>query len=201
MLRSLVADRPKQWDLALSQAEFAFNSMVNMSTKRAPFAIVYTKPPNHTTDLLKLPSHSSKSVEALADKITTTLEDVKLKLTEANAKYKIHADEHRREKVFHEGELVMIHLNKSRFPIGEYHKLQAKNFGPFRVKQRINDNSYIIDLPTGWNISSTFNVSDLYEYYPPDGITEAADHSRSSSFQEGETDAVAPSSSVIGPHI
>ena len=32
MLRSLVADRPKQWDLALSQAKFAFNSMVNRST-------------------------------------------------------------------------------------------------------------------------------------------------------------------------
>ena len=145
----------------------------------------------HYTDLLKLPSHSSKSAEALADRITSTLEDVKLKLTEANAKYKASADEHRREKVFKEGELVMVHLTKSRFPAGEFHKLQAKKFGPFRIQPRINDNAYILDLPSNWNISSTFNVSDLYEYHPPDGVL---DNSRTSSFQEGEADAGASTS-------
>ena len=139
----------------------------------------------YCTDLLKLPSHSSKSAEALADRITSTLEDVKLKLTEANAKYKASADEHRREKVFKEGELVMVHLTKSRFPAGEFHKLQAKKLGPFRIQQRINDNAYMLDLPSNWNISSTFNVSDLYEYHPPDGVPN---NSRMSFFQEGEAD-------------
>ena len=35
-LRSVVGDNPKQWDVALPQVEFAFNSMVNRSTGKAP---------------------------------------------------------------------------------------------------------------------------------------------------------------------
>lgn len=123
MLRILVAERPKQWDLALPQAEFAFNSMMNQSTRCAPLAIVYTKPLNHTTDLLKLPSPTNKSVEVFVDRITSALSNAQLKLIEANAKYKARVDEHCREKVFQEGELVIVHLKKSRFPVGEYNKL------------------------------------------------------------------------------
>lgn len=42
MLRSLADDKPKQWDAVVSEAEFAYNSMVNRSTRLAHFSIVYT---------------------------------------------------------------------------------------------------------------------------------------------------------------
>lgn len=37
MIRSIVGDKPKTWDLTLEQAKFAFNSTVNQPTGFAPF--------------------------------------------------------------------------------------------------------------------------------------------------------------------
>ena len=41
MLRSLVYEHPKQWDLALAQARFTYNVSLNRSTCMSPFQLVY----------------------------------------------------------------------------------------------------------------------------------------------------------------
>jgi hypothetical protein len=43
----------------------------------------------------------------------------------------------------------------------------------------------VVDLPENLAISSTFNVADIFEYFPPE---ESVPNSRTSCFQEGETD-------------
>ena len=40
-------------------------------------------------------------------------------------------------------------------------KLHPRGDGPFQVLERINDNAYKLDLTGEYNISATFNVSDL----------------------------------------
>nr|GEZ10697.1 retrovirus-related Pol polyprotein from transposon 17.6 [Tanacetum cinerariifolium] len=88
--------------------------------------------------------------------------------------------------VYKEGDLVWIHVRKERFPTGRYGKLQARADGPFWVLKRINDNAYKIELPGHYNVSATFNVTDLSPY---EGDSDDGLQSGVSLFQDGEDDA------------
>ena len=79
----------------------------------------------------------------------------------------------------------MVYLRKGRLPIGTSGKLRNKKYDPCKILQKINNNAYIVDLPEDLAISSTFNVADIFEYFPP---KNSELNSRTSSFQEQETD-------------
>ena len=72
----------------------------------------------------------------------------------------------KKEMIFEEGDLVWIHLSKDRFPKERDSKLKPRGDGPFKVLKRINNNTYIIDIPTSkYLASNTFNVKDLSPYH------------------------------------
>jgi hypothetical protein len=52
-------------------------------------------------------------------------------------------------------------MRKERFPAKRRSKLLPRGDGPFQVLKRINDNAYKLDLPGEYNVSATFNVTDL----------------------------------------
>ena len=60
-------------------------------------------------------------------------------------------------------------------------KLHPRGNGPFQVLERINDNAYKLDLPGEYNISATFNVSDLSPF-------DVGDDSRTNPFEERGND-------------
>jgi hypothetical protein len=69
-------------------------------------------------------------------------------------------------RIFEEGDLVWIHLSKDRFPHERNSKLKPRSDGPYKVLKRINDNAYIIDIPTSkYLMSNTFNIKDLSPFH------------------------------------
>lgn len=165
LLRSLSAKKPKQWDVTLPQAEFAYNSVVNRSTGRSPFEIIYGKSPRHYLDMAPAADPPHKKAEDFTTSMVKIHEEVSRKLEESNDKYQQAANLHRRSKVFKEGDLVWVFLKKERFPQGSYNKLKEKKIGPCRVLHKINDNAYKIDLPPNIQTHPTFNIKDLTEYF------------------------------------
>ena len=72
-------------------------------------------------------------------------------------------------------------MRKERFLARRWSKLHPRGDGPFQVLERINDNAYKLDLPSEYNISATFNVSDLSPF-------DVGDDLRTNPFEEREND-------------
>ncbi|KAH9667915.1 Endonuclease [Citrus sinensis] len=179
-IRSYVGKNMRQWDLILPQIEFAYNHSIHQTTGSSPFEVVYGKNPISPLDLAPLLTDHQFSGEAeeCSKSIKKMHEQVRDRILKQNEKYKKSTDKHRRHAKFQEGDLVWVHLRKDRFPPRKFAKLRPRADGPFKVLQRIGDNAYKIELPDGYGVSSTFNMSDLSPYHE-----ENDQNSRSNFFQ------------------
>lgn len=68
-------------------------------------------------------------------------------------------------------------FRKERFPKQRQSKLDPCGDGPFQILEKINDNTYKLDLPVKHKVSSTFNVFDL-------SPSDAGLNSRKNPFEE-----------------
>nr|TKS07558.1 hypothetical protein D5086_0000111960 [Populus alba] len=121
--------------------------MLNRSTGKTPFQIVYCQPPRHALDLAPLPKLPGMSITAehMADRIKAIQEEVQTNLEESNARYKAAADRRRRTKIFQKindnAYVVDLPADMTIYPtfnvadISEYHPLDeylisiTNNFG------------------------------------------------------------------------
>ncbi|GKV11007.1 hypothetical protein SLEP1_g22296 [Rubroshorea leprosula] len=78
-------------------------------------------------------------------------------------------------------EVVKQLHDRERFPAQRRSKLQPRGDGPFQVIARINDNAYKLELPGEYNVSATFNISDLSPF-------DVGDDLRTNPFEERGND-------------
>ena len=165
----------------LAQAEFTYNYSPNRSRCMSPFQIVYAMHPRGVYELRDLGKQEKRSVEGedFAVSMHGLQETIKKRLHESVEKYKQRTYLKRREVNFQNGDLVMAYLKKQRFPKGTYNKLKLKKIGRCKVLRKFSANAYEIELPSDLQISSIFNVSDLYRFInagiQPYGVTSDRD--------------------------
>ena len=59
LLRTLVGKHTKSWDLKLAATEFAYNAIMNKTTRKSPHEIVYNFRPKQPINLIPMSDHSS----------------------------------------------------------------------------------------------------------------------------------------------
>ena len=150
LLRLLVKKNLKGWEECIPHAEFAYNRARHSTTGKSPFMIVYGFEPSTTLDLLPLPLHErvNMDMEKRAEQMKKLHQETRATIEQQVTRQADKINMKKKERIFEEGDLVWIHLSKERFPQETNSKLKPRGDGPFRVLKRINNNAYIIDIPT-----------------------------------------------------
>ncbi|GKF44266.1 RNA-directed DNA polymerase [Tanacetum coccineum] len=94
LLRSLIRDNTKQWDLILPHTEFAYNRSVNRTTGKSPFKVVYGRNPITPLDLVPVPDvgQFSKEWADQFEQIKETHRSIQEQIIWHNKQSKEHAD-------------------------------------------------------------------------------------------------------------
>ncbi|KAK1581185.1 hypothetical protein Q3G72_003854 [Acer saccharum] len=163
LLRAIIQKNLKTWEDCLPHVEFAYNRSVHSATHYSPFEIVYGFNPLTPLDLIPLPvnEHVNLDGKKMADFVKQLHETTRQNIERRTEQYATQANKGLKKVVFEPGDWVWLYMRKEWFPVQRRSKLLPKGDGPFQVLERINDNAYKLDLPGEYNVSASFNVSDL----------------------------------------
>ena len=168
LFRSSVVDDVRMRDRVRPRTEFAHDSSVSRTSGHPPSEIAYGQIPRRPLDLTPIDPHTRVSAEGIsfARYMSDMHHDIHSRIVSQNEKYKANADVGRRSVSFSEGELVMVRLRPERNLLRVAAKLYARSAGPFPIVRVIDENAYVVGIPSDWGMSSTFNVCDLVRYLP-----------------------------------
>ncbi|KAH0720178.1 hypothetical protein KY284_005208 [Solanum tuberosum] len=148
ILRAVLKGKLTSWEHYLLIVEFSYNRTFHSSTGKIPFEIVYGFNPLIPLDLLPLPTNdfANRDGEKKADMMKKIHEQTRLAIEKKNKEVALRRNKGRKYVVFKPGDLVWVHMRKERFPSKRKTKLDPRGSGPYKVLERIGDNSYKLDL-------------------------------------------------------
>jgi len=135
--------------------------------EKSPHEIVYSFRLRQLIDLISIYDHirASDSVLSFASHVHDLHKKVMNKIA---PNYKLRANVRKRFKIFNVGDYVNVWIRLEWFSPGTIKKLHTRSAGSFQIIKKLNDNTYVIDLPQDFDISSIFNIKDLVNYKGPD---------------------------------
>ena len=114
MLRQYVSPNLDDWDEHLALCEFAVNSAFHKAIKASPFQLLYGKNPRTPTSVAPPASvvrderTGKANVAKTLARASEAVQHARRCMTQAQQRYKAHADMHRRDQKFQPGERVLI---------------------------------------------------------------------------------------------
>jgi hypothetical protein len=166
MLRAVLKKNLKMWEEYLLHVEFAYNRAVHSTTKVSPFEVVYGINLRVPIDILPLPTSERTNHDAKerADFILKLHEKTKENIEKMNERYRTAGSKGRKEVKLEPGDLVWLHLRKDHFSKLRKSKLMPRADGPFKILEKVNDNTYKLMLPPDFGVSHIFNIAYLTPY-------------------------------------
>jgi hypothetical protein len=177
----LIKKNIKEWEDCLPIAEYAYNRASHSTTGKSPFEVVYGFNPLSPLDILPLPLQERVNMDASAraSYIKKMHEDTRRTIERQVERVTAKRNTNKHPMVFKPGDLVWLHLRKDRFPTERKSKLLPRADGPFKVVERYNNNAYKIDIPRDkYNVSDTFNVTDLSPFHGDEDLDPRTDLSQ-----------------------
>ena len=171
LLRGYCSKHPKLWDKHLCYVQHAYNRAKHFSTQRSPFETCFGFIPRSPLDFV-FGKDTTVDGHSDVDKATRSIEQiqeihqaVQEQLEKSQAKYKARHDKHRMGHSFQVGDQVWLYISKDKMQ-GEGKKLKPIRYGPFKILEKIGENSFRLDLPAYMHIYSVVNVDCLILFEP-----------------------------------
>lgn len=180
------------WDYLLPMAEFAYNNAYQASIDSSPFYANYGYHPRidyFLPQLSRYKNGAQKEGREFVEDQMRVLRRIRDTLSVTQDAMATAANRHRRSLTYEVGDQVLVARrffdNTKSDTQMKFHPLFV---GPFRVKAKVNDNAYQLDLPSDWRSpkrpTQVFNITSLkpfreldpdFERIPPhtvEGITQ-----------------------------
>jgi hypothetical protein len=174
MLRHYVSPTHNDWDKWLPLLQFATNNSWQESIQSTPFFLNTGAHPANPSITPLHPNWSVPGAANLAKEVRTAIARARKCMLAAQHRQKWYADQHRRDVIFHPGDLVLLQAKNFRFTAPGKKKLFPKYVGPFTVTKMIGEAAVELQFPTdgNWNrLHNVYHVSLLRKYIPRPGDT------------------------------
>ena len=163
--------RQDDWEEWLEIAKFSHNNHTNASTRQTPFFINYGQHPWTGDPTWK--ETRLEAVEQFTSKMKETHNQATQAIKEVAQNMKNTHDNHARSAAnYKEGDQVYLEVTNIQTDRPSQ-KLDDWHYGPFKVKHKVGQAAYELDLPEKWKgIYLVFNKTYLSSYHTPLFLTQ-----------------------------